>query len=109
MTEDIMRKYAEIYYAWGFESVPVTLVSCEGLDQCIRGSQNLQAYLEVFGKILDKPLPQAEPQNKIPAWEKMSNVALKTHGTDFRAEAHSIFFGETRDMIRLGKALRGAS
>ena len=42
-TWEIQRKYAEIFYGWGYTSVPVTMVSCEGVDQHIQGSQNLEA------------------------------------------------------------------
>lgn len=31
---EIQRKYAEIFYGWGYTSVPVTMVSCEGLKIC---------------------------------------------------------------------------
>mmetsp|Transcript_331 Transcript_331/g.795 ORF Transcript_331/g.795 Transcript_331/m.795 type:complete len:286 (+) Transcript_331:551-1408(+) len=102
-TFDIQRKYAEIFYGWGYTSIPVTLVSCEGFDQHIEGSQNLQAYLDVFRRILDGPLPPKEPKDKIPVWEKLSRSALRIGtplGRDFTTEAHEIFFGELAKSMR---------
>mmetsp|Transcript_71261 Transcript_71261/g.230781 ORF Transcript_71261/g.230781 Transcript_71261/m.230781 type:complete len:282 (+) Transcript_71261:824-1669(+) len=105
-TFEIQRKYAEIFYGWGYTSVPVTLVSCEGLDQHIEGSQNLEAYLEVFQRILDKPLPASAPAPTLPVWEKLSRTALQIGtplGRDFTVEADEIFFGETAELMRRKK------
>ncbi|CAE7765408.1 unnamed protein product [Symbiodinium sp. CCMP2592] len=43
-TFDIQQKYAEIFYGWGYTSVPVTLVSCEG-----RGPTSLFVLLVLAG------------------------------------------------------------
>lgn len=108
MTAEIQRMYAEIFYGWGYTSVPVTLVSCEGLDQCINGSQNLDAYLYVFRRIIDEPLRVVNPDEKIPIWEKMSKMAQQqgtVHGRDFRWEAFDIFHGKTAELMRSPKKL----
>jgi len=102
-TWEIQRKYAEIFYGWGYTSVPVTLVSCEGVDQHIQGSQHLEAYLQVFRRLLDEPLPSKPADQKIPIWEKyarMAQVAGTEHGKDFSWEAQEIFFGETAENLR---------
>lgn len=101
-TWEIQRKYAEIFYGWGYTSVPVTLVSCEGLDQHIQGSQNLEAYLQVFRRLLE-PLPAKVPEQKLPIWEKYARVAQATgtpNGKDFSWEAQDIFFGATAEDLR---------
>lgn len=100
---EIQRKYAEIFFGWGYTSVPVTLVSCEGVDQCIQGSQNLDAYLKVFRRLLDEPLPSKSPEEKRPIWEKLADLSRRTgslNGDDFKSEAHDIFFGETAKGLR---------
>lgn len=100
---NIQRKYAEIFYGWGYTSVPVTLVSCGGVDQCVQGSQNLDAYLEVFRRLLDEPLPGKSPDEKKLVWEKLSDIARRTgslNDDDFKSEAHDIFFGETAKGLR---------
>lgn len=102
-TFEIQRKYAEIFYGWGYTSVPVTLVSCEGVDQQVQGSQDLQAYLDIFRRLLDQPLPAKEPHEKLPVWEKFARGALAIgtqHGRDFTHEAHEIFFGHLADQMR---------
>lgn len=102
-TWEIQRKYAEIFYGWGYTSVPVTLVSCEGVDQHIQGSQHLDAYLQVFQRLLDEPLPNKAADQKLPIWEKyarMAQVAGTPNGKDFSWEAHDIFNGETAQNLR---------
>jgi len=98
-TLEVQRQFAEIFYGWGFTAVPVTLVSWQGLDQCIQGSQNLQAYLDVFKKILDAPGPPVqEPGLKAPVWQKLSATAARIgtpYGHDFLKEAHSVFSQST--------------
>ncbi|CAJ1345297.1 unnamed protein product [Effrenium voratum] len=108
-TFEIQRTYAEIFFGWGYTSVPVTLVSCEGLDQHIQGSQNLEAYLQVFRRILEEPLASKTPEQKLPIWEKYSRVAQATgtaNGKDFSVEARDIFFGETA--LNLRQKAKGA-
>uniref|UniRef100_A0A7S4SH30 DSBA-like thioredoxin domain-containing protein n=1 Tax=Alexandrium monilatum TaxID=311494 RepID=A0A7S4SH30_9DINO len=102
-TFEIQRKYAEIFYGWGYTSIPVTLVSWEGVDQHIQGSQDLKAYLDVFRRIIDSPLPNKPPAEKIPIWEKLARTACQMgtpNGHDFAVEAHSIFFGELAELMR---------
>eukprot|EP00747_Dinoflagellata_sp_TGD_P212413 gnl/TRDRNA2_/TRDRNA2_85504_c0_seq2.p1 gnl/TRDRNA2_/TRDRNA2_85504_c0~~gnl/TRDRNA2_/TRDRNA2_85504_c0_seq2.p1 ORF type:complete len:228 (+),score=48.62 gnl/TRDRNA2_/TRDRNA2_85504_c0_seq2:157-840(+) len=103
LTAEIERKYAEIFYGWGYTSVPVTMVHCEGVDQVIQGSQDLDAYLNVFRKCIDDPHPELASSEKVPAWEAMSRMALRQgtqHGQDFRWEAQDIFHGETCRLLR---------
>jgi len=105
-TFEIQRKYAEIFYGWGYTSVPVTLVSCEGVDQHVQGSQDLQAYLDMFRKLLDQPLPVKEPHQKIPIWEKYARTAVAVgtkNGHDFAHEARDIFFGDLAEQMRKGQ------
>ncbi|CAE7688154.1 unnamed protein product [Symbiodinium sp. CCMP2456] len=102
-TFQIQQKYAEIFYGWGYTSVPVTLVSCEGVDQHVQGSQNLEAYLQVFRRLLEEPLPPKSADEKLPIWEKYSRIARATgtvNGKDFAYEANDIFFGETAKGLR---------
>mmetsp|Transcript_101051 Transcript_101051/g.261700 ORF Transcript_101051/g.261700 Transcript_101051/m.261700 type:complete len:282 (+) Transcript_101051:902-1747(+) len=102
-TFEIQRKYAEIFFGWGYTQVPVTLVSCEGVDQHVEGSQDLDAYLKMFRRLLDEPLPAKEPHEKIPVWEKYSRTALAMgtpQGRDFTHEAHEIFFGDLAESLR---------
>jgi len=109
-TEEVERKYAEIFYGWGFTQVPVTLVSWEGMDQCLQGSQHLGAYIDMFRKILSADPPKVPPAEKIPVWEKMSKMALMRgtpHGHDFRHEAHEIFHGKIGELMRGKKPASG--
>lgn len=105
-TFEIQRKYAEIFYGWGYTSIPVTLVSWEGIDQHIQGSQDLEAYMEVFQRILNSPMPNKTQEQKTPIWEKLSRTAHQMgtpHGHDFTVEAHEIFFGEIAELMRSQK------
>lgn len=102
-TFDIQRQYAEIFYGWGYTSIPVTLVSWEGMDQHIQGSQDLEAYMEIFRRVLNAPVPNKSPAEKIPIWDKMSRTAQQmgtSYGHDFATEAHEIFFGNIAEMMR---------
>ena len=68
--EDYCRQqFLRVMYGWGYEAVPVTLVSCEGHHFEIRGAQSMEHYVALLKEAA--AAPPGNPSAKA-SWETMN-------------------------------------
>lgn len=69
--EACRRQFLKIMYGWGYDSVPITLFSCEGRHFEIRGSREMKDYVEVLKQIADLPDGNRDARA---SWETMNDA-----------------------------------